>query len=89
MCVWLRLCAFVVCRYFWGAAGTVMPTVTATVNAQTGGIGMYATNLWDGTDASLPNALNTSSCIQKITHSGSLSLAPNPLCTNNNVCVYV
>lgn len=64
-----------------------MPVVTASVTAMTGGVSVYATNLWDGTPQTLPNATNPYVC-NKMYVSGALILDPSklmPTCVNNSV----
>ena len=65
-----------------------MPKVKVTATAMTGGISIYATNKYDGTDAKLPNSLNRDVCLKKLTHSGTLILDPSNMaasCTDNTV----
>jgi len=78
-------------QYPWGAAGSNMPIVYVDVAALSGGVTLYATNFWNGSDSTLPNALAPQTCIQKLTRSGQLVLDPSKLgaCASNQNPVWV
>lgn len=66
-------------QYFWGAANSTMPTVTASVTVNVGGVNLFATNLYDGTNATLPNAFTAANnnCMPSLGRAGNLVLNPN------------
>ena len=65
------------CRYYWGAAGSFPPVVAVDLTVFTGGVNVFATNKYDPTNtATLPNGNNTDPCLQRMTRAGTLTLDP-------------